>query len=131
PAHQLVTGLRGVLGSAALPGGLRAHLAGPLATQDDASQSSGHAGDLGEDLSIVFILALLLVVFRSLLAPLLTLAPAVLVTQLSGPVIAEANRAGLPVSPLTEIMLLILVLGAGTDYGLFLVFRVREELRAG
>src|SRR5262249_9094696 len=29
------------------------------------------------------------------------------------------------------ILLLVLVLGAGTDYGLFLVFRVREELRSG
>jgi uncharacterized membrane protein YdfJ with MMPL/SSD domain len=28
-------------------------------------------------------------------------------------------------------MLIVLVLGAGTDYGLFLVFRVREQLRDG
>jgi putative drug exporter of the RND superfamily len=82
-------------------------------------------------LSIVFILVLLLVVFRSLLAPLLALAPAVLVIQLAGPIIAEASKAGLPVSSLTQILLLVLALGAGTDYGLFLVFRVREELRAG
>ena len=91
----------------------------------------GRAGSLGQDLSIVFIVVLLLVVFRSLLAPLLTLAPAVLVTQLAGPVIAEASKAGLQVSSLTQILMLILTLGAGTDYGLFLVFRVREELRAG
>src|SRR5262249_38147510 len=57
--------------------------------------------------------------------------PAVLVTQLAGPVIAQASKAGLQVTSLTEIMLLILTLGAGTDYGLFLVFRVREELRVG
>jgi RND superfamily putative drug exporter len=55
----------------------------------------------------------------------------VLVTQLAGPVIAEAGQAGLHVSSLTQILLLVLVIGAGTDYGLFLVFRVREELRDG
>jgi RND superfamily putative drug exporter len=131
PVQQLVTGLRHAIAGGALPGGLRAHLAGPLAAQADASQSSGRAGNLGEDLSIVFILVLLLVVFRALLAPVLTLAPAVLVTQLAEPVIAEASKAGLKVSSLTQILILVLALGAGTDYGLFLVFRVREELRAG
>lgn len=69
-------------------------------------------------------------VFRALLAPLLTLAPAVLVTRLAGPVIGEASKAGLPVSPLTQFLMLILTVDAGTDYGLSLVFRVREELRA-
>ena len=131
PADRLVAGLRHAIASGALPGDLHAHLAGPLAAQTDASQSSGRAGNLGEDLSIVFILVLLLVVFRALLAPVLTLAPAVLVTQLAGPVIGEASKAGLRVSSLTQILLLVLALGAGTDYGLFLVFRVREELRAG
>ena len=131
PAEHLVDGLRQAIGGSALPGGLRAHLAGPVAAGIDVSRASHSSGNLGEDLSIVFILVLLLVVFRALLAPLLTLAPAVLVTQLAGPVIAEASKAGLRVSSLTQILILVLALGAGTDYGLFLVFRVREELRAG
>ena len=35
------------------------------------------------------------------------------------------------VSSITQLLLIVLVLGAGTDYGVFLVFRVREELRRG
>ena len=132
---QLTAGLGQVLQadtrSGVMPRGLRAHLAGQLAAGADVDRTSHDAGSLGEDLSIVFILVLLLVVFRALLAPLLTVLPAVLVTQLAGPVIAQASKAGLQVSSLTQILLLILVLGAGTDYGLFLVFRVREELRNG
>jgi RND superfamily putative drug exporter len=131
PAQRLVAGLRHAIRAGGLPSGLRAPLAGGVAAQADASQASQRTVTLGQDLSIAFIVILLLVVFRSLLAPLLTLAPAVLVTQLAGPVVGEASKAGLQVSSLTEIMLLILTLGAGTDYGLFLVFRVREELRAG
>jgi putative drug exporter of the RND superfamily len=131
PAQHLAAGLRHTIQSGALPRDLHAHLAGQVVTQVDASQSSQRAGNLGQDLSIVFILVLLLVVFRSLLAPLLTVVPAVLVIQLAGPVIGEASKAGVQVSSLTEILLIVLTLGAGTDYGLFLVFRVREELRAG
>jgi len=131
PAQHLVAGLRHAIQVRALPTDLHAHLAGQVAAQADDSQAGQRTVNLGQDLSILFILVLLLVVFRSVLAPLLTLAPAVLVTQLAGPVIAQASRAGLPVTSLTQIMLLILTLGAGTDYGLFLVFRVREELRAG
>jgi RND superfamily putative drug exporter len=131
PGQRLAAGLRRAIRTSALPAGLHAHLAGPVAAQADATRSSQRTSSLGEDLSILFILALLLIVFRSLLAPLLTLAPAVLVSQLAGPVIGEASKAGLQVSSLTEILLLVLALGAGTDYGLFLVFRVREEIRAG
>jgi RND superfamily putative drug exporter len=131
PARHLVAGLRDTIRTSGLPSGLHAHLAGQIAAQADASRSGQQTANLGQDLSILFILVLLLVVFRSVLAPLLTIAPAVLVTQLAGPLIAQASKAGLQVTSLTQIMLLILTLGAGTDYGLFLVFRVREELRAG
>ncbi len=74
---------------------------------------------------------LLLVVFRALLAPLVTLLPAALALAISQPVIAEATKIGVDVSFITQILLIVLILGAGTDYGLFLVFRVREELRRG
>ena len=65
------------------------------------------------------------------LAPLVTLLPAVLSLVLAGPVIAEAGRAGLPVSIATQTLLPVLLIGAGTDYGLLLVYRVREEIRRG
>ena len=74
---------------------------------------------------------LLLLIFRSLLAPLITLIPAFMAVAISGPLVAEAAHAGLKVSQIAQLMLIVLVLGAGTDYGLFLVFRVREQLRAG
>jgi uncharacterized membrane protein YdfJ with MMPL/SSD domain len=53
--------------------------------------------------------------------------------HLAGQVAAQADVSQASQrTVLTQIMLLILTLGAGTDYGLFLVFRVREEeLRAG
>ncbi len=72
-----------------------------------------------------------MLIFRSLLAPLITLIPAFLAVAISGPLVAEAAHADLKVSRLAQRCLIVLVLGAGTDYGLFLVFRVRENLREG
>ena len=131
PDQQLVSGLRHTIASAGLPRYMHAHLAGPLAAAVDTSQNGQRTLRLGQDLSILLIVILLLVVFRAVLAPLLTLVPSVVVIQIAGPVIAEASKTGLQISDLTEILLIILTLGAGADYGLFLVFRVREELRAG
>ena len=81
--------------------------------------------------SLLFIIVLLLIAFRALLAPLVTLLPAALVLALASPVIAGATHLGVQVSAITQFILIVLVLGAGTDYGLFLVFRTREELRRG
>jgi RND superfamily putative drug exporter len=74
---------------------------------------------------------LLFLIFRSALAPFVTLIPAALVLQLSGAFIGALGSEGLKISQVTQLLLIVIVLGAGTDYGLFLVFRVREGLRAG
>ncbi|MGH9296924.1 MAG: MMPL family transporter, partial [Acidimicrobiales bacterium] len=42
-----------------------------------------------------------------------------------------ASHGVLRVSEVTQLLLIVIVLGAGTDYGLFLVYRVREGIRDG
>jgi putative drug exporter of the RND superfamily len=127
----LVNDLRSAITRSSPPPGMQAHLAGAVAIQVDQQKKSGTTGNQVQGLSLVFILILLLLIFRSLLAPLITIVPAFLAVAISGPLVAEAANAGLKVSQLAQLMLIVLVLGAGTDYGLFLVFRVREELRRG
>jgi putative drug exporter of the RND superfamily len=127
----LVNDLRATIARAGPPAGLQVHLAGDFAIQVDQQAKSGSTGNQVEFVSVIFILILLLLIFRALLAPVITLIPALFAVVISGPLVGEAAHAGLKVSQLAQLMLIVLVLGAGTDYGLFLVFRVRENLRDG
>ncbi len=130
-SKTLVNAIRDRINAAATPPGLVAHLTGELPILVDTQSSSSKSQNNTQGLSVLFILVLLLFAFRALLAPLVTLLPAALVLALSSPVIAAFTRIGVQASSITQIILIVLVLGAGTDYGLFLVFRVREELRRG
>ena len=121
-----------LLSNSVLPRDLHAYPAGPSATEAASQQQSARQSKEVQDGSVVFIIILLLIIFRSVLAPLVTLVPAALVLLLSGSFIGALASAGaLKVSFFTQILLIVLILGAGTDYGLFLVFRTREQLRAG
>jgi putative drug exporter of the RND superfamily len=128
-AITLVKAIRATFPSDA--SGLQVHLTGTIpGFVDQQSQSKNSQGSV-QEFSLLFIIALLLIAFRALLAPLITLLPAALVLALASPVIAGSTHLGVQVSAITQFILIVLVLGAGTDYGLFLVFRMREELRRG
>ncbi|MBV9095682.1 MAG: MMPL family transporter, partial [Streptosporangiaceae bacterium] len=131
PQTDLIDNLRSAITRAGPPAGMQVHLAGQLAINIDQQKQSGNTGNQVQDVALIFILILLLLIFRSVLAPLITVIPALLAVTISGPLVGEAAHAGLKVSQLSQLMLIVLVLGAGTDYGLFLVFRVRERLRLG
>lgn len=128
-AANLIDGLRAKIMQTRFPAGLEAHLAGALAVQVDQQKATGNQGNQIELYSALLIIALLVLIFRSLTLALVTLAPAFLSVVISGPLVAEAAHHGLQVSPIAQFLMIVLVLGAGTDYGLFLVFRVREQLR--
>jgi RND superfamily putative drug exporter len=128
---DLVGNLRTAIKDAAAPAGLQVSLTGPLATQVDQQKQNGNSNQSVEIVTGILILIILLLVFRALLAPLVTLLPSFFSVAISGPLVAEAAQHGLKVSFLAQILLTVLVLGAGTDYNLFLVFRVREHIRRG
>lgn len=128
----LVNDIRDAFGQVNAPAGLTFHLTGDLATTVDTLAAQQTSQNAAQRLTYLLIIVLLFLAFRALLAPLLTLIPAAMALALSGPVIAGAvTRFGVQASSITQVVLIVLVLGAGTDYGLFLTYRVREELRRG
>jgi RND superfamily putative drug exporter len=131
-AVPLVGEIRAIFRQVNAPADLTFHLTGPLATTVDAQRELSSSQNATQLFTLLFIIVLLLLAFRAFLAPLITLLPAALVLALASPVIAGAvTRLGVPTSVTTQYVLIVLILGAGTDYGLFLTFRVREELRHG
>ena len=123
--------LQAALASANLPPGLQLHLAGPVAS-NAASNASGTkaTGRIGL-FAVLFIVVALLILLRSPVAALVTFLPSVAALLVSEKFIAGLGAHGLQISSVTQTLLVVLLLGAGTDYGLFLIYRFREERRAG
>jgi putative drug exporter of the RND superfamily len=129
--RPVVNGLQATFAKAGAPAGLQLHVAGPVASNVANNASGNKATNKIGLFSILFIILLLLLVLRSPLAALVTFAPSVVALLVSQRFIAGLGAHGLQISSVTQTLLVVLMLGAGTDYGLFLVYRFREELRAG
>ncbi|MGH2913869.1 MAG: MMPL family transporter [Solirubrobacteraceae bacterium] len=129
--QAVIDALRSTFARAGAPPGLQLHLAGEIVTAVANQASSNKAGNQVQTYSFLFVILLLLFVFRSLPAAIVTLLPSGLALAISTRLIGALGASGLKISVITEILLIVLLIGAGTDYGLFLVFRVREELRDG
>ncbi len=113
------------------PADLQAYLTGSLPILVDQQHAANHTEDYAAVLSVLLILVVLAVAFRAVLGPLVALAPAGLALMLAEPLIAESTHLGVQISSLLELLLTALMLGAGTDYGLFILFRYRENLGRG
>jgi RND superfamily putative drug exporter len=129
-AEATVDGIVGTFSQIHQPG-LKLYAGGQVADEVYQNQQSNSTGNKTQGLSVLFIIILLFLIFRSVVAPFVTLLPAVVVLQLSGSIIGDLGMHGLKVSQISQLLLIVIVLGAGTDYGLFLVFRVREGIRDG
>lgn len=83
-------------------------------------------------LTVLFILVILIIAFRSLVTPLVSLLAVGFSYLTSMGIVAQLiDKANFPVTTLTQILLILILFGIGTDYNILLFNRFKEELSHG
>ena len=111
-----------------MPAGLQGNVTGQAGIGADYLDAALKATDRTTVVTLVLVLIILLAIYRAplaALAPLLTIGIAWVVAR---GVLGWAAQAGWQVSSTLDTFMVVLVFGVGTDYSIFLISRVREEL---
>jgi RND superfamily putative drug exporter len=96
---------------------------------EDTIASSEAGLKKSEYITVVFILLILFVVFRSFVAPFVPLLTVGLSYVVAQSVVAFlVNRYDFPLSTFTQIFMVAVLFGIGTDYCILLISRFKEEL---
>ncbi len=115
--------------AAASVSGTTVHLAGPAAAQVDLDDAFAKIDGTLLAVALGGVLVILLLVYRSVLMPLLVIAGALLALAAACAALYALARWGLlPIDGQTQGIVFVLVVGASTDYALLLAARHREEL---
>src|SRR6195256_1268722 len=110
---------------------LTAHLTGPAATVGDMTAVGERDVHVIEIATALMVLTILLLVYRNritMVVPLVTIGLSLVVAQ---QIIAWFAQMGLSISPQAMVLVSGMMLGAGTDYAVFLISRYHEYLRMG
>lgn len=108
-----------------------AHLTGQTAVVGDLSIVSGRDMHVIEIATALLVLVILLLIYRrpvTMLLPLITIGISVAAAQ---GVVSALTQIGLGVSALTIVLMTAMIVGAGTDYAVFIISRYHEYIRAG
>ena len=126
-ASDAVAKLRAIASGHA--GGLATHIAGPLGSASDSANSFKGIDGILLVATLIVVIALLLITYRSPVLWLLPVLSAGIAVTSAEALIYLLARHGLTVNAQSAGILYVLVFGAGTDYALLLTARYREELR--
>ncbi|MBN1628324.1 MAG: MMPL family transporter, partial [Thermoleophilia bacterium] len=110
------------------PAGLQTYMTGDgpiLAAYNTATRESV---DSTTWITIVLVIVILLLIYRSPVSPLIPLATIALAYLITRGVVAFLGAHVMTISSYTNIFLIVVLFGAGTDYCLFLISRFREEM---
>lgn len=121
--------LRSIVSQADAPSGTEVHITGDPATVADLTIAVNDASDKITLISAALLVLILVVIYRrfvTILIPLVTIVVALVCTR---GVLSVLGESGLDLSTYTSAFVMAIVLGAGTDYSVFLISRFRDEYR--
>lgn len=118
--------------SSIIPSDMTAYVTGEAIINSDVNKSAQEGLKRTEIITVVLIFGLLLMVFRSIVTPFIPLVAVGVTYLLSQSLVAFfIEWFGFPVSNYTQIFLVAILFGIGTDYCILLLSRYKEELSAG
>ncbi|MGD8397504.1 MAG: MMPL family transporter, partial [Anaerolineae bacterium] len=110
------------------PEQMAGYVTGSVAIVDEYKSSALESADRTTIITIVLVITILLIIYRSPVTPIVPLATIGVAFLVSRGLVAWLTNVGLTVSSITEVFMVVLLFGAGTDYCLFLVSRFREYM---
>ena len=132
PVQNAVEDLRTETTAALASSDLQAGMTGAAAIRHDFNESVDEAESTVGIATVILIVALMGVIFRSPVVALLPIVLVGLVSKVANGLIADsAELFGYEADFTLPILLIVVLFGIGTDYILFVLFRYRERLRLG
>ncbi|WP_245906400.1 MMPL/RND family transporter [Mycolicibacterium palauense] len=131
-ANQSVDAVRDIVHNDTPPSGLKVYVSGAAPLASDTLSIANSSLNNITIVTIFLIIAMLLLVYRSPSTLLVPLASVLFEMLIAKGVVSTLGHYGLiPLSSFAVNMVVSLTLGAGTDYGIFLLGRYQEARQAG
>ncbi|QCR32390.1 MMPL family transporter [Lysinibacillus sp. SGAir0095] len=108
------------------------YLSGEDFINNDYLKASQAGVEKSAALTVIFILVVLVIAFRSVVTPFISLVAVAFSYLVSMGIAAQLiDKAGFPITSLTQMLLVLILFGIGTDYNILLFNRFKEELANG
>ena len=108
------------------------YLSGEDFINNDYLKASQAGVEKSAALTVIFILVVLILAFRSVVTPFISLVAVAFSYLCSMGIAAQLiDKAGFPITSLTQMLLVLILFGIGTDYNILLFNRFKEELSHG
>ena len=110
------------------PSGVKAYMTGDGPILGAYGSSTKGSIDSTTWITILLVIVILLIIYRSPVSPLIPLVTIAAAYLIARGIVAFLGAHALTISMYTNVFLIVVLFGAGTDYCLFLISRFREEM---